>query len=246
MVANKLLLRRRDHVVAVGEHVRQALVNYEGFPQKRVRVVYNGVDLEQFDAPTASKDELRKQLGLPSGFLLVQVARLHPYKDHATAIRTVQRLATEHPDIHLVIVGDGEERTALKEQIAALKLYDRVHLVGLQEHVAPFLHAADAFLLTSISEGIPLTLIEAMAGGIPCVSTNVGGVAEVVEDGQSGLLAAAGDDAALASQISKLVSDRPLYDQLVQAGRDRARQRFSSQTMHEAYHQLYASMLARE
>jgi glycosyltransferase involved in cell wall biosynthesis len=131
----------------------------------------------------------------------------------------------------------------VREAIEERNLGPHVRFLGLRKDVARLLRAADLFLLTSISEGIPLTLIEAMAAGLPIVSTRVGGVPEVIEDDLTGCLAPAGDDAVLAKKILSLAADPPLRVQMAQRGRERARAMFSETEMHAKYHRLYREML---
>jgi glycosyltransferase involved in cell wall biosynthesis len=244
MVANRLLLRRRDRVIGVGEAVRQALIDNEGIPPARVGVIYNGVDLAPFASPGGDRQAVRRELGCgPDDLVIVQVARLDYLKDHATALRTLAEVLRHRPGAQLFLVGEGPERAPIEAAIRQLGLGERVRLLGLRKDVARFLFAADLFLLTSISEGIPLTLIEAMAAGLPVVSTRVGGVPEVVEDGRTGLLAPAGDAAALAGQILRLAADPALRERLGGQGRDRARALFAEPLMHANYDRLYREML---
>jgi len=239
MLANRLLLRRRDRVVAVGEAVRQALIDNEGIPAGRVGVVYNGISLPDLAAPPA-RDEVRRELAIgPDDLVLMQVARLDYLKDHATAIRTLARVVAQRPDARLVLVGEGPERVKIEEQVRSQGLEESVRLLGLRKDVARLLVAADVFLLTSISEGIPLTLIEAMAAGLPVISTQVGGVAEVVADGVSGLLAPAGDDAALAQHVLRLADDAALARHMGTCGRRRAQEMFAEDRMQADYCRLY-------
>jgi glycosyltransferase involved in cell wall biosynthesis len=167
------------------------------------------------------------------------VARLNRLKDHATAIRAFAAVAAEHPAARLLIAGDGEERDAIEQLIDSLGLRSRITLLGTRRDVPRLLAAGDLFLLSSISEGIPLTLIEAMAAGLPCVSTDVGGVSEVVVHGQTGLLARAGDSADLAAKLHLLLGDRSLRASLGAAGRVRSRKHFSDAVMHAAYQSIY-------
>lgn len=118
-----------------------------------------------------------------------------------------------------------------------------MRFLGLRKDVARLLRGADLFLLTSISEGIPLTVIEAMAAGLPVVATRVGGLAEVVADGTTGCLAPSGDDAALAEQVLRLADEPALRHRLGEAGRQRAAGLFSEDQMHAAYFQLYKDMI---
>jgi glycosyltransferase involved in cell wall biosynthesis len=245
MVANRVLLRKRDRVVTVGEAVRQALIHNEGITAGRVEVIYNGIPLDRFEPrlTTSERVATRAEIGVePDDLVLIQVARLDYLKDHATAIRTFERVAARLPGARLVVVGDGPERGAIADLVQQRALGSKVLLLGRRDDIPRLLAASDIVLLTSISEGIPLTLIEAMAAERPVVSTHVGGVAEVVADGQTGLLAPAGDDAALAEHILRLADDPGRRDQMGRAGRRRANDRFSESRMHDAYRRIYAEM----
>jgi glycosyltransferase involved in cell wall biosynthesis len=248
MLANRVLLRSRDHVVAVGEAVRQALIHNEGIPPDRVELIHNGIPLERFEARLTDSERaaIRAELGIePEDLVLIQVARLDYLKDHATAIRTIERVANQCPRVRLLLVGDGPERAVIEELVQQRTLEENVRLLGQHNDVPRLLAASDIVLLTSISEGIPLTLIEAMAAGRPVVSTRVGGVPEVVADGQTGLLAPAGDDAALAEHILRLVDDPARREPMGRVGQQRAGDLFSEDRMHDGYRQIYAEMVRR-
>jgi glycosyltransferase involved in cell wall biosynthesis len=244
MIVNRLLLERRDRVVAVGQAVRQAVVQNEGIPAERVAVIYNGIDLTPYRNGVPDRDAVRQDLGLGNrDLVLVQVARLDYLKDHPTAVRTLEQVVRRRPDARLLLVGEGPERGKIEDEIRQRRLEANVRLLGQRGDVARLLRAADVFLLTSISEGIPLTVIEAMAAGLPVVCTNVGGMTEVVEEGQTGLLAPSGDAAALAECVLRLAGDAGLCRQLGQRGRERASGVFSEGQMHAGYVQLYEEML---
>jgi glycosyltransferase involved in cell wall biosynthesis len=243
-LANRLFLQRRDRVVAVGEAVRQALVANDGFPAERVGVVYNGIDLTPFTGDTAARAAARQDLGLGADDLvLIQVARLDAIKDHATALRALKRVVGRRPDARLVLVGEGPEEAHIRRFVRENRLEPNVRMLGLRQDVARLLPSADVFLLTSVSEGIPLTVIEAMAAGLPIVSTRVGGVPEVVVERQTGFLAPAGDSAALAATVCQLADDPVLRAEMGRRGRRRAEALFSERLMHTRYDQLYREML---
>jgi glycosyltransferase involved in cell wall biosynthesis len=248
ILANRVLLRRADRAVAVGEAVRQALIRNEGIAPGRVEVIYNGIPLEPFETrlTTSERAAVRAEIGVePDDLIVIQVARLDYLKDHATAIRTIERVAGRCPNARLVLVGEGPERGAIEDLVQARVMGDHVRLLGRRTDVPRLLAAADIVLLTSISEGIPLTLIEAMASGHPVVSTRVGGVAEVVVDGQTGLLAPAGDGETLAGHIVRLADEPGRRDRMGRSGRRRAEELFSEGRMHEAYQQIYTSMIGK-
>lgn len=244
IAANRLLLRRGDRLVAVGESVRRALIANEGMPAERVEVIYNGIDLSGFTADAPGRSAARAALGLGDGDLvLIQVARLDPLKDHATAIRTIDRVARQRPEARLVLVGDGSEEGMIRALVRERGLEGHVRLLGLRTDVARLLPAADLFLLTSLTEGIPVTLIEAMAAGLPVVGTRVGGMGEVVEEGATGLLAPSGDDAALAACVLRLADDAGARGRMGRLGRARAQRLFAEERMHAAYIRLLREML---
>lgn len=241
---NRLLLRRRDRVVAVGKAVREALIANEGIRADRIEVIYNGIDLDRFSQSNPDRDSVRREMGIgPNDLAIIQVARLDYLKDHLTAVRAIERVAARNPHVRLVLVGEGPERQKIEAEVHSRQLTAHVHFLGLRKDVARLVPAADVFLLTSISEGIPLTLIEAMAAGLPVVSTSVGGVPEVVLDRQTGLLAPAGDDSALAEHILSLTTDAAARQRMGQAGRQRAHSLFAEENMHASYRGLYEEVL---
>jgi glycosyltransferase involved in cell wall biosynthesis len=244
MIYNRLMLRPRDRVVGVGESVRRALVDNEGIPERRVGRIYNGVDIGAFNGQQVDRRAVRQEMGLAADHLVImQVARLDWLKDHLTALRAMGRLIHDNPSARLVLVGDGPERGAIEHEIERLGLDDYVRLLGLRHDVARLLKAADIFLLSSISEGIPVTVIEAMAAALPVVSTDVGGVSEMVVPGETGLLASAKADDQLAHALAALAGDPNLRRRLGTQGQRRAAAVFSRETMHTAYRHLYEEML---
>jgi glycosyltransferase involved in cell wall biosynthesis len=242
IIANRLLLSRRDRVVGVGNAVREALIANEGLPKRRVEVLYNGVDVDAFAAQT-NRTAARAALGAAENeFVIIQVARLDYLKDHATALRTIARVVAKSPQTRLVLVGDGPESTTIESQVRELKIDDNVRLLGTRSDVDRLLPGADVFLLTSASEGIPLTVIEAMAAGLPVVGTDVGGMNEVVADNATGFLTPAKDDAALANRLLRLAGDPNLRQHMGAAGRARAKDLFDEPRMCAEYQRLYLDL----
>lgn len=243
-VYNRLMLGRRDRVVAVGEDVKRALIENESLPAGRIEVIYNGINLEPFAGPRddAERSWLRRELGIPTeAIVIAQVARLDSIKDHLTAVRAMSLAESSAPGLHLAIVGEGPARAMIEAEIEKLDLRGRVHLMGLRRDVPSILRGSDIALLTSVSEGIPLTLIEGMACGLPCVSTDVGGIREVVEDGRTGLLCPVGEPGAIAAALGRLAGDRRLRGTMGAAGRDTAESRFSERQMIDRYEELFSS-----
>jgi glycosyltransferase involved in cell wall biosynthesis len=244
-IVNRLLLRSHDRMVGCGGSVQQALIDNEGLPRHRVELVYNGVDLDDLaSAPPGARQRIRSEFGFSNeDFVAVQVARLHELKDHQTALRTIAHARHNFPRIRLLVVGEGEERPAIEHTIDELNLHQHVVLAGSRSDVSHLLAASDAFLLTSISEGIPLTVIEAMAAELPIVSTAVGGLPEMIEDGVSGYLCDARDHEALANRLTQLDSNPEERQQMAIAGKVTACSRFSLEHMLNTYSNIYSEMI---
>lgn len=245
MLVNRLLLRRQDRLIGCGEAVRQALIHNEGLPGDRVEVIYNGVDLTALAQPApAARARVRAEFGYAdTDLVMILVARLHALKDHQTALRTVDRVRAELPGARLLLVGDGDQRAAVQQAVSERGLAAHVTLAGTRRDIPDLLAAADVFLMTSISEGIPLTLIEAMAARVPVVATAVGGIPEMLQDGVSGLLAAAGDDAGLAQAVLRMGREPGLARRLTQVAAAAAVQQFSLEAMLNSYRQVYRGVL---
>jgi sugar transferase (PEP-CTERM/EpsH1 system associated) len=243
---HRLLSQRNDQFVAVGQTVHQALVDNEGLDPDRIQVVYNGVDMQADGLDPTARACLRAEFGIAqSDCLVVQVARLDMIKDHGTALRAIGLAADRDQRLRLVIVGDGPERASIEHNISERSLQNRVTMLGVRSDVRRLLAAADVFLLTSVSEGIPVTVLEAMAAGVPVVATAVGGVPELIRHEESGLLAPAGDAAGLADALVRLAGDLDLRKRLAARAQERAVTDFCEQRMISQYDRIYQGMLAR-
>ena len=189
-IFNKLLGKKATHITAVSEGVRRALVDIEGFPDRRIETLYNGIDVDRF-AKVASRPraELRREAGLPvDAPVLGTVGRLDGIKNHGFLLQAFARLRQRVPPACLAILGGGPEREHLETLARKLDLGDSVHFLGQRQAAAEVLAAFDAFTLTSLSEGTPMTILEAMACSRPIVATAVGGIPEVLENGQEAIL----------------------------------------------------------
>ncbi len=243
MLVNRLLLERRDRVVGVGKAVGEALIANEGIPRDRVGIIYNGIDTNKFARQFENPTAIRSELGLTDAdFVILMVARLDYLKDHATAVRCLHRLLKQVPNAKLILVGEGPEQEKIEAVVHESQLQNHVRFLGLRKDIHRLLSASDVFLLTSISEGIPLTVIEAMATRLPVVATRVGGMAEVIEHESTGFLSDSGDADGLAAHLRQLASEPILRRRLGEAGQDRAQRLFSEGQMHARYLALYREL----
>ncbi|MEO0966718.1 MAG: glycosyltransferase, partial [Planctomycetota bacterium] len=169
--------------------------------------------------------------------------RFHPVKDHATAIHAFARAHDRLPDARLVLVGDGDLRPALEQAAWDHGVADHTLFAGVRDDVHALMPGADVFLLSSLSEGISVTLLEAMAAALPVVATDVGGNPEVVAHGHTGLLAPRRDAAALADHLHRLLTAPDLRHILAAQAPTRCREKFHQTRMHREYEVLYHAML---
>lgn len=237
----RLLGRMTTYTVAVSAAVRDTMIGDIGIPPDRVRLIYNGIDTKRFAPDAARRQSMRQALGAgPDTVVIGIVARLAAVKDHATLIHAFARLrrACTRP-VQLVLVGEGPERTALEQGVAAHGLGADVRLAGEQHDTHDWLRAFDVYALSSTSEGMNLTLLEAMSTGLPVVATDVGGNPEIVRDGETGLLTPARDAQAMAETLSRLVASDTLRARMGAAGRRRVEECFSQESMLQAYIELY-------
>jgi glycosyltransferase involved in cell wall biosynthesis len=213
--------------------------------ERQWHVVPVGIDLEGLLGARVARQAARAQLGLPAeGPIVGCVGRLVPVKDHDTFFEAARRVLQARPDTTFVLAGDGESRDRL-QRVATDMLGDRVRFLGWV-HDLPTLYAAfDVVALTSKLEGTPVALIEAAAAGKPVVATNVGGVSEVVRDGNTGLLVPPRDAVAVAANVLTLLDDPQGAARMGEEGARWVRDRFSDRRMADDLTELYDSLLAR-
>jgi glycosyltransferase involved in cell wall biosynthesis len=248
VLANRWLLRPGDRVTAVGRFVRRMLIENEGLDIFRlshdIQVIYNGIDQDRFAPGPGARQAARKQLGVADDqFLVMQVARFHSVKDHGTGLLAFARAHNHMPNFRLALVGDGQLKPAMEQRAWDLGVFDHVQFLGVREDVNQLLPAADIFMLSSLSEGISITLLEAMAAQLPIVATDVGGNAEVIEHGQTGLLSPRQDADTLAQNLL-LLGNADMRQKMGAAGRVRVIKQFTQLQMHAAYADVYDQMLA--
>jgi glycosyltransferase involved in cell wall biosynthesis len=216
-----LYARATSYIATTGEALREQLLNALPIAPERIVSVPTGVDAARYcPVDTAGKVARRQQLGLPVAAPLVGiVATLRSWKGHRFLIEAFA--GNVPPTAHLVIVGDGPQREALTALVVQLDLQDRVHLVGNHPDVVPWLQALDVFVLPSYAnEGVPQALMQAMACGLPCVTTNVGAIPELARDDLTAQVVPAQNVAALQKNLVGLLADEPLRRRLGEAARE--------------------------
>ncbi|MBQ3077448.1 MAG: glycosyltransferase [Clostridia bacterium] len=234
--------RLTDACIAVSGASRQNLLD-DGMKPHKIHLIYNGI--EGFDPPTpAGRTAAREGLPVPEDALvLLCAARLEPVKNHALLLRAFSRAAEQHPQLHLLLAGDGALRAGLETLASLLPGGERIHFLGERDDMPRLYAAADLFALTSHSENMPLTVLEAMSAGLPCLLTEVGGMAEAAVTGETALLVPDDDLVAAAAALTHLCGNEDLRQTLGQNGRARYEARFTARVFAEETQSLYRKLV---
>ncbi len=237
-LVNPALSRFDGSIVAVSDDLRQYMVASR-FPRERVGVIHNGIDIGPLPGP-ADRRRARAGLGLSDDeVVFFTVARLDSVKDFATQFEAFALIRQAVPRSRLVVVGDGPEREALHARAARPDLAGGVQFLGMRSDARALLPAADVYLNSSIFEGVSITILEAMAAGVPVIATAVGGTPEVLAHGGAGVLVPARNEGRLADAAIALSRDSLARLRLAAAGRRRGESSFTIQRMVAEYVQLY-------
>lgn len=238
-----LKYRLHDRVIAISAGIA-AVLRAAGVPPAKLRIVRSAVPATAFAAP-ADRHRTATRLGLPPDALLLGVvAQLIPRKGHAVLLDAAPTLLAAEPRLQLVCFGQGPLAAPLAARIAAdARLAGRVHLVGFRDDLPDLLGGLDLLVHPALMEGLGVALLQAAAAGVPIVASRVGGIPEAVADGETGLLVAPGDAAALAGACARLLADADLRRRLGQAGARRVRELFAPATMVAGNLAVYQELL---
>src|SRR5438067_6969160 len=238
------LARRTTALVAVSPEVRDDLVELGIAPAEKFTVVRLGIELDERVGTDADGVETRRLLGIaPDRFVVGWIGRMTGVKRTDDVLVAVRRLRDRGVDAVLCMVGDGPDRDAVERRAHELGIVRDSFFLGYQDEVAPYYAAFDALILPSANEGTPVSAIEALAGGRPVVATRVGGVPDVVRDGEDGFLVEAGDVDGLAKRLAALAEDSALRARLGDAGRARVLERYTVARLVDDVDRLYRSLL---
>ncbi len=235
---DRLVLRGFQKVVSVSAAIEASLLRC-GLNAKKLITVANGIDLAPFRI-----DQAQRGLEVPTDQVTIGiVGRLIPVKGHRYLLEAARELLMEFPNIQFLFVGDGPERQALNRMVSMLGLDSRVIFAGKQRDMPAVYASIDILVLPSLSEGMPMTLIEAMVAGRPVIASRVGDIPKLVKHGETGLLVEPGSPEALKQAISQLLSDPALRSELALQGQQWASEQFSAGTMARRYQDVYRDIL---
>jgi len=230
-------------IVAISEDARHQMLRWNRFDKNKTRVIYNGIDVDKYSFKGRG-NEFKKSLNLDSSTrLIASVARLSPEKDQFTLLNAFSRVLMRNCRTKMVIIGDGALRKELELYAEKLGLSKDVFFLGFRQDIPEILSGIDLFAVSSLMEGVSLTILEAMAAGLPIIATKVGGNPEVIVDGVTGILVSSKDPNAMADAIIKVLANAELAKSMGLAARRRVEEKFSLNRMANEYMDLYESCL---
>jgi glycosyltransferase involved in cell wall biosynthesis len=242
----KLLGRKMSAFLACSEGVRDdILTNFPSIKDSQVSVLANSVDYGRYANAVVDKDAFRSELGIgKDAFVFLAVGRFVPTKDFTTLIKAFSKVVEANPLCHLLMVGEGRDKAEICDFAKSLGVEGSVCMPGRRNDIPEVMKACDCFVMSSIAEGMPLTLLEAMASGLPCVSTSVGGIPEVINSDEVGMLVDSGDVAGLAAAMAKVrnMSEADLCE-LRENGRARVRDNFTHDIAVRKLTELYEAKI---
>ena len=245
LIAGNLAGRCVDAFVAVSAETAAFARKRSEIDDRKLLVIPNGIELSRFHPDPAARARIRQELGIdPGAWVIGTVGRIATEKNHALLVRAIAPLLG--PQTRLVIAGDGELMPALRALVESLPGGRFVHLLGARRDVPELLNAMDTFALSSDTEGLPLVVLEAMATALPVLSTRVGGVPNVLDEGETGFLVPVGDEAALRDRAAQLRADPTTNRAVGERARTAAVEKFSAERMQREYLALYARVLSAE
>jgi glycosyltransferase involved in cell wall biosynthesis len=246
MLVDRWTARWSDVIVAPSPRVAEAYVRHYGLPPARFRVVPNAAAARR-PAPGFDREAARAALGLsgPDARMVVCVARLERAKAVDDLARATALLAERVPAVQVLVAGAGSCEQEIRRLVAGLGIEDRFALLGHRDDIGELLAAADAFCLPSRHEGLPVSVVEAMEAGLPCVVAASGGVPDLVRDGETGLLVAPGAPAELARALASVLTDAALAGRLAEAARAHVTREHAPEAVAAGYGDVYDELVNR-
>lgn len=239
---DKFIVKYFKKVVAVSDYQKSLLIK-NGIKPSKITVIENSIDFGKFEK-SFNAIELKKKLGLPHDSLIIgTVGRLSPEKGQKYLIDAFSRLEKIHSNIYLLIIGNGPSTPILKGQVKDLGLNNKIIFAGFRKDIPELTNMMDIFVLPSLTEGLPIAVLEAMASAKPIVASSVGGIPSLIKHGETGLLANPKDVDSLCSEVEKFIIDENLRKNIGRKSLESIRNRYSAQKMVKLYEQIYEDSL---
>jgi len=237
---NKLAARWTNCLVAVSQEIQKKVIEGYNVPSDKVVLIHNGININRFQCKHNEANSENQKV-----FRIGAVGRLSPEKDYLTMLKAIRDIINNDFNIQLDIVGDGDQKQELQEEARSLGISEQINFLGERHDIPELLNQFDVFVQSSLMEGMSLTILEAMASGLPVVATDVGGNPEVIVDKQTGFLVSKKNPAQLAEAIINIISDCTLIKKMGNAGRKRIEENFGISTMVQQYLNIYQEILEK-
>ncbi len=232
-------------VTAVSKKVAEEHIGRQTTKKDKIRVIYNGLEVDKAVA-MENKNELKRRIGVPlTSYVVLSVGNLRPVKGYSFIFEALEMLLSKGKDVKLLIVGDGSYKRNLEIELQDKGISENVIFAGEKEELSDFLNMADTFVMASLWEGLPNSLLEAMAAGLPIIATKVGGIPEVVDDNENGLLIDPKDSKALAQAIERMISDKEFAMRLSNNAQKFVRDNFGIERTVKDLDSLYTELLKK-
>ncbi|MHB8171380.1 MAG: glycosyltransferase family 4 protein [Thermincolia bacterium] len=242
-LAEKILAYPTNTIITVSNALRDGIIKTEGINPDKIVTIYNGIDTRPFEK-AVNKDRLRQKLKLESGPVIGTVARLAPQKGVGYLVEAAAKVVMEYPEAQFLVAGDGPLLPELKQQAVNLGIEKNIRFLGHWEDIAHLFAVLDVFVLPSVTEGLGLTVLEALAAERPVIATNVGGLPEIVHLGQTGLLAKVRDPVDLAKQILYMLNNPGEAERMALTGKVMVKEKFALETMIKATTKVYLNCMS--
>jgi len=242
-IINRMLAPLSDRIVAVSQQVAEAVVSKQNLPQEKLIVIHNGIRINALDEPDTAMYNKRYQEFTGSRPRIISVGRLVAQKRHDLLLEALKVCAERVPSISCWIIGDGPERGRLEQLTQELNLTENILFLGERTDARSLLQHADIFVNTSDWEGFPITLLEAMAAGLPIVATNVGGNREIIQTGETGILVEPGNAQAIAIGICQMIANPKTAKKMGQRGQEEVREFYDITKVSLRWEKLYEEVL---
>ncbi|MBO8170322.1 MAG: glycosyltransferase family 4 protein [Bacillaceae bacterium] len=234
--------RFSDHFICVSKAIGEDVVR-SGVSKDKVSIVPNGIEMERFQALT-DRTLIKQELGLsPDAFVVGAVARLRPVKGVHLLIEAAAQLVRDRDDVHVVIIGDGPERPELERRVREQGIADHVHFLGFQQQIERYMYSLDCFVNASLSEGLPLAVLEAMACRVPVVATSVGAVPEMIEHERDGILIEKNSVEAIVEGVRRVLDDPALRSSMVERAYKKVLNHFTTEVMAQQNQHVYHRLM---
>ena len=245
-VENSFLVHK---MVAVSDGTRRYSISEGGINSNKLITIQNGIDIDQYSKDLSFKDRsvLQKELQLDTDSMVVlTVARFQPQKGHKYLVEAIPKIVREFPRTIFLFVGEGELTEEIKLQVERSKLTNYIRFLGVRRDIPKLLAFSDIFVLPSLWEGMPNSILEAMSAGVPVIASNVDGIPEIIRDGENGLLVPPADSFALGNAIRRLLKDEGLCKSFAEVAKLKVEQKFHRNLNTKLFVNLYEVLISKQ